>query len=114
MRAITVMRPAVGQNRALDRIEKTLLADDLRLCSLFAVFTRLTLHEVMPATEQITAGRRKSLKPALAISITLIIFVGMLMLASSSPSTHGCGVIMTPSAHGYLLSQTPGCPRARP
>jgi len=40
------------QRRALCRIEKMLLRDDPGLGSLFAFFTRLTLHEAMPWTEQ--------------------------------------------------------------
>jgi hypothetical protein len=39
------------QQRALDRIEKTLMAGDPRLGSLFAIFNRLTRHEAIPGTE---------------------------------------------------------------
>jgi hypothetical protein len=45
-----------GQQRSLDRIESTLLQDDLHLASLFATFTRLAREEAMPATERVTAG----------------------------------------------------------
>jgi hypothetical protein len=44
-----------GQQRALNRIEKTLADDDPRLGPLFAIFTRLAGHEAMPATERVTA-----------------------------------------------------------
>lgn len=42
-----VNRPA-RQKRALERIEKALLADALRLRALFAVFSRLTRGDAMP------------------------------------------------------------------
>ena len=38
-------------------MERTLLAEDPRLGSLFAVFTRLTRPEAMSATEQVRARR---------------------------------------------------------
>jgi hypothetical protein len=57
---------AARQQRALDRIEKTLLADDLPLGSLFAVFTRLTLEDAMPRTERVEAGPRHPLRSAFA------------------------------------------------
>ena len=45
-----------SEQRALGGIEKTLLADDLPLGSLFAIFTRLTGHEAMPGTERVEVG----------------------------------------------------------
>jgi hypothetical protein len=44
-----------GQRRALNRIEKTLADDHPSLGPLFAIFTRLTGHEAMPVTENVTA-----------------------------------------------------------
>ena len=44
-----------GQRRALNLIEKTLTDDHPGLGPLFAIFTRLTGHEVMPVTERVTA-----------------------------------------------------------
>jgi hypothetical protein len=49
------MRLPGAQQRALNRIEKTLADDDPRLGPLFAIFTRLAGHEAMPATERVTA-----------------------------------------------------------
>jgi hypothetical protein len=45
------------QQRVLDQIEKRLLGDDLRLGSLFAVFTRLASEDAMPPTERLKQGR---------------------------------------------------------
>jgi hypothetical protein len=53
------------QQRVLNRIEKRLLADDRRLGALFAVFTRLTREDAMPAAERIKAGQRRRLRSAL-------------------------------------------------
>jgi hypothetical protein len=52
------------QQQALDRIEQTLVAEEPRLGSLFAVFTRLTRHEAMPGTEQVASRLRRLLRPA--------------------------------------------------
>jgi hypothetical protein len=57
---------ASRQRRALNRTEKTLLADDLRLGSLSAVFTRLTREDVMPPAEQVEAGPGHLLRAAVA------------------------------------------------
>jgi hypothetical protein len=59
-----------GQQRALNRIEQTLQAEDSRLGSLFTTFTRLTHHEAMPWTERITAGRWRRLRHALAFAVS--------------------------------------------
>jgi len=52
------------QQRVLDRIEKRLLGDDLRLGSLFAVFTRLAPEDAMPPTERVEAGPGRLLSAA--------------------------------------------------
>jgi hypothetical protein len=54
------------QRRLLNRIEKTLLADDLRLGSLFAVFTRLTREDAMHPAERVEAGPGHLLRAAFA------------------------------------------------
>ena len=40
-----------SQQRVLDRIEETLKRREPRLASMFAIFTRLTVHEGVPRTE---------------------------------------------------------------
>lgn len=49
------------QQRALDRIEQALAAEDPRLGSMFAIFTRLTRHEPLPVTERVGARLRRLL-----------------------------------------------------
>ena len=104
------MRLAASQDRVLDRIERTLLADDPRLGSLFAVFTRLARHEAMPATEQVRAGRWRPRGPVAAVSIALVILAGAVTLALSAPSGQTCGVTVTSAARSHSPSQAPGCP----
>jgi hypothetical protein len=74
-----------SQQRALGGIEETLLADDLRLGSLFAIFTRLTRHEAMPWTERVEAGPWQRVRPALVGAIGLIAVISVLMLSLLVP-----------------------------
>ena len=71
------------QQRALDRIERTLLAGDPRFGSLFAIFTRLASPEAMPRIEQVKPRRWQPL-PMLAqfalIAISLALVVGVAVL----------------------------------
>jgi hypothetical protein len=56
-----------SQLRVLNLIEKTLADDHSSLGPLFAIFTRLTGHEPVPVTEQVTARRwqwQRSMWPA--------------------------------------------------
>ena len=96
------------QQRALDRIEKTLLADDPRFGSLFAIFTRLTWHEAMPGIELVKARRWHSLGPFAAIATALIAVASVLMLTLLTPRRPIC---LTSAAAGYSYSsgQTAGC-----
>lgn len=48
-----------GQQWALRRMERSLLADDPRLDSLYAIFSRDTRHAAMPLTEK-RPGRRST------------------------------------------------------
>lgn len=96
------------QQRALDRIEKTLLADDPRFGSLFAIFTRLTWREAMPGIELVKSGQWHSLRPFAAIAIALIAVASVLMLTLLTPRLPIC----LPSAaagHSYSSGQTAGC-----
>ncbi len=70
------------QQRTFDRLEKTLVADDPRLGSLFAIFTMLASPEAMPKIEQVKP-RRWPPPPMLAqfalIAISLALIVGVAM-----------------------------------
>jgi hypothetical protein len=97
-----------GQQRALARIEKTLLADDPRFGSLFAIFTRLTWHERMPGIELVRPGRWHWLRPSTAIAIALLTVAGMLVLTLLIPHRPMC-VTSAATGHGPSSGQTAGC-----
>jgi hypothetical protein len=89
------------QRRALDRIEKTLDRDHPALGSLFATFTRLTGHEAMPVTEQVT-GRRWRIRPGITTLIGLAMATGALLaLSLTLQSQRLCapGTITAVAAH---------------
>jgi hypothetical protein len=78
------------ERRALDRIEKTLHAGDPRLRSLFMIFTRLTRHEAMPRTEQVSTRPRTSLLWTIAIPVALAAILSGLILSSLAPARNAC------------------------
>ena len=96
-----------SQQRALGGIEETLLADDLRLGSLFAIFTRLTRHEAMPWIERVEPGPWLRLRPALAGVIGLIAVISVLMLSLLVPGRQVCPGTVT-AAPGHIQLMTAG------
>jgi Protein of unknown function (DUF3040) len=86
-----------SRRRVLDRIEKSLLADDPDLVSLFAVFTRLTRQEAMPGTEQARPRRRPSRERAIAAGV--IVVLGALVFCLLAWSPHACGIAPAPGQH---------------
>jgi len=79
----------VSEERTLTGIEQGLLSRDPRLKSLFAIFTRLTRYEAMPAIEQL---RRRRWHPSAGTVIVLAIalIAGVIVLGSLG-SASGCG-----------------------
>jgi hypothetical protein len=104
-----------GQQRSLDRIESTLLVDDLRLGSLFAIFTRLARDEAMPLTERVTAGPwRRRLRPALAAAFGLAAVVSVLVLSLLIPGRPACpaGAAAAPAhVQQFRAGRQAACPR---
>jgi hypothetical protein len=96
------------QQRALDRIEETLEANDPRLRSLFMIFARLTQHEAMPSTEQVIARLRTSLLRTIAIPIALVAILSGLILISPAPGRNAC--VTQAGSHGQSSSPVSGCP----
>jgi hypothetical protein len=103
----SMMSLPARQQRALDRIEKALLADDPRFGSPFALFTRLTWHEAMPGIELVKSGRWHSLRPFAAIAIALIAVASVLMLALLTPRRPIC--LTSAAGHSYSSGQTTAC-----
>jgi Protein of unknown function (DUF3040) len=101
-----LLPPRRSKRRALDGIEKSLLADDPGLGSLFAVFTRLTRQEAMPGTEQARRRRRPSREQVIAAGLIVVLSALVLSLLAWSP--HGCGIAPAPG-QGHSLSQPGSC-----
>lgn len=97
------------QRRALNRIEKTLLAGDPGLGSLFAIFARLTWHDVMPRMEQVEPRLRLPLKRSVAIAIALIAVLGVLVLGPLLPGRPMCGAQPVFARRSYSWGQTTNC-----
>jgi hypothetical protein len=74
------------QQRALDRIEQTLAADDPGLGSMFAIFTELAREEPMPTSERVCAWLKRLFRPAVVISIAVIAVLTVLMFSRPSHS----------------------------
>jgi hypothetical protein len=52
------------RERSLERIEEPLVASSPRLASMFAIFTVMTRHDPMPATERLAPRRARLLRKA--------------------------------------------------
>jgi hypothetical protein len=103
-----------GQQRVLDRIEETLLADDQHLGSLFAFFTMLAGDDAMPGTERVRVTRRLPRPALLAAAGLIAVTVSLLtLLAPGRPACSAAAVTPSvlsssadrPSAH----RQAAGC-----
>ena len=91
-----------SQRRALSQIEQTLADDHPSLGALFAVFTSLTGHEAMPATEQVTAWSwrwQRRMWPGVVIVVGLAMATGVLLTISlMMPRPQVCPGAVTPVA----------------
>jgi hypothetical protein len=72
------------QQHALEEIELRLLADDARLKSMFATFTRLTAPEAMPGTEAISVRLPRN---ALLFGLILTAVLGAVVAALLTGTT---------------------------
>ena len=102
------------QQRSLDRIGKTLAAEDPGLGSMFAIFTTLALDEPMPAAERVSAGLRRLLRPAMLISIALIAGLTVLLVSAPMHATGRCGFALAESRLAQVWSRTRNCLPASP
>lgn len=98
------------QQRALNRIEKALLAGDPRLGSLFAIFARLTWHDVMPRIEQVKPKLRLPLKRSVAIAIALVAVLGVLVLGPLLPGRPMCSAQPVFARRSYSWAPPTNCP----
>ncbi len=102
------------QQQALDLIERTLVTEEPRLGSLFAVFTQLTLHEVMPGTVQFTNRVRRLGRRAMTIVVTLMSVAIMVMAMWLTPGAHACRMHRSVTPPGAAMSLTTGGCRPGP
>ena len=102
-----------GRQRALNRIEQTLVAEDPGLGLRFAVFTGLTRHEAMPGTEQVQSRLQRLLGPATRLPLIVVIsLVGLLAGRWLIPSGQACPAGLDASAHS--LSTASRAARCQP
>lgn len=101
------------RQRALDRIEQALAAEDPGLGLRFAVFSRLTRHEAMPGTEQVPGRlprflRRVVILPLIGISLATLLAASWLI-----PDTgHACPA--GPNVAAYNLPSLSRAARCQP
>lgn len=106
-----------SQRRALSQIELTLADDHPSLGALFAVFTRLTCHEAMPATEQVTARLwrwQRRMWPGVVTVVGLAMATGVLLtLSLTLPGPQACapGTVTPIAAYGRSVptGRQPAC-----
>jgi len=105
------MRLPAAQQRALNRIEKTLTNDDFGLGPRFAIFTSLAGHEAMPVTERVTAPswrrRMRRIWQAVATVTGLAAVTGALIFSQTLPGRQACPGTVT-SAVGHVQSAGTG------
>lgn len=106
----TKMTLPASEERVLSRIEASLLDRDPRLRALFAIFTRLTRQEAMPAREQLRRRRRWSPRQAAVLLLAAAILIGAIMAGAFGPSG-GCGAARPAAAASAIAASTlvPGC-----
>jgi len=87
------------QQRALDRIEQTLVREDPALGLRFAVFARLARDDAMPATEQVSGRLRRFLRSAIVLPLTAISLVALLAAGWLLAGRQGCVLGQKAAAH---------------
>jgi peptidoglycan/LPS O-acetylase OafA/YrhL len=107
-----------SQRRALNQIEKTLADDHPSLGPLFAVFTRLTGHQAMPVTEQVTARRWRwrwqRMRPGVVTVVGLAMATGALltlslMLPGPQLCAPGTATLVAAHARSAPTGRQPAC-----
>jgi hypothetical protein len=91
------------RRRALDRIEQTLVAEDPGLGLRFAVFARLTRHEAIPGTEQVSGRLQQVLRRAVILPLVVISVLTLLAATGLIPARHACPV----GTHGAAAAISP-------
>jgi Protein of unknown function (DUF3040) len=85
-----MMRLPGCQQRALDRIEQALVAEDPGLGLRFASFARLTRHEAIPLAEQVPGRLQRVLRRAIVLPLMGISLAAVLAANWLIPSRQPC------------------------
>ena len=106
-----MLNSAACRQRALDRIERTLLAEEPVLGLRFAVFTRLTLNEAMPGTERVPERLQRRVRTAVLLPLMLISLLAVLAASWLIPSSQqACPVGKDAPAHTvHSLNRAGSC-----
>ncbi len=107
-----MMSLPASQQRALDRIEQTLVADDPGLGLRFAIFTRLARGDPMPGTEQVPGRLQRFLRPAIMLPLMVISLAALLAASWLLPSREGCPA--GPKAAAHSMSPVSRAARCQP
>jgi len=94
-----MIRLPASRQRALDRIEQSLAAEDPDLGLRFALFTRLTRDETMPGTEQVPGRLQRIRRPAIVPPLIVIGLVALLAASWLIPIRQYCLAGPVAAAH---------------
>jgi Protein of unknown function (DUF3040) len=88
-----------SQQRTLDRIEQSLVADDPALGLRFAFFARLTRHEAIPLTEEVPRRPQGFLRRVIVLPLLGITLAAVLAVSWLSTSRPECPALPNVAAH---------------
>jgi hypothetical protein len=95
---------------ALNRIEQALVAEDPRLGSQFAFFTRLARHEPMPEIEQLPDRRQRMMRRAMLLPLLAVSLAALLAASWLTSSRAACPAGPSEAASSSsVLSQAAHC-----
>ena len=90
------------QQRFLDQIDRALGTADPWLAGIFATFTRLTVHDAMPAIEVIRRRRRRPRPPVLLMSLMAVAAVAGIVLGALTGHA-GCNPVL---GNGHIANSS--------
>lgn len=100
------------QQRALERIEQTLVTEDPGLGLRFTVFTRLTRHEAIPGTERAPHRLQQVLRRAVILPLVLITLLALVTASGLLSSRQACPAATRAPASG--MSSESSAERCQP
>jgi Protein of unknown function (DUF3040) len=92
------------QQRALNRIGRSLVAEDPSLGLRFAFFTMLTRQEAMPENEHVPGRRERFRRRAVLLPFLVVGTAGLVAASWLTPSTPPCSPGIHAAAAGVTLA----------